>query len=123
MLPGNGTILLETIANINSSLKSNKFYAKSNVILSLIQQLQSTLGKIIKICDDALISETENDFIALNKENLNELVVQLHEGVNVSCAVIARYFHPLTISLSLPLIFFVKHSHRISLISYTKRNH
>jgi Rap guanine nucleotide exchange factor 1 len=100
MLPGNGTILLETIANINSSLKSNKFYAKSNVILSLIQQLQSTLGKIIKICDDALISEAENDFIALNKENINELVVQLHEGVNVSCAVIARYFHPLTISFS-----------------------
>ncbi|KAL7052343.1 hypothetical protein ACKWTF_004846 [Chironomus riparius] len=82
MLPGNGTILIETIANINSSLKSNKFYAKSSIILSLIQQLQSSLGKIIKICDDALISETENDFIAQNKENINELVVQLHEGVN-----------------------------------------
>ncbi|XP_070501755.1 guanine nucleotide-releasing factor 2 isoform X2 [Chironomus tepperi] len=82
MLPGNGTILLETIANINSSLKNNKFYAKSSVILSLIQQLQSSLGKIIKICDDALISETENDFIAENKQNINDLIVQLREGVN-----------------------------------------
>lgn len=84
MLPGNGTILLETIANINSSLKNNKFYAHSSVILSLIQKLQLTLGKIIKICDDALISEKETDFIALNKDNINELVVQLHEDVNVS---------------------------------------
>lgn len=117
MLPGNGTILLETIANINSSLKNNKFYAKSSVILSLIQQLQSTLGKIIKICDDALVSETENDFIAQNKENINELVVQLHEGVNVSCCSYCalfpppiKFFYSLILSVSFCLIY------RISLI-------
>ena len=118
MLPGNGTILLENIANINSSLKNNKFYAKSSVILSLIQQLQSTLGKIIKICDDALISETENDFIAENKENINELVVQLHEGVNVSYCSYCALFPPshfISVSLSLYFIF-VTCIHRISLI-------
>lgn len=84
MLPGNGTILLETIANINSALKSNKYHTKSSAVISATQQVQTVLGKLIKLCDDALISEDEQNFIALNKDNVKELVEQLIDGVTVS---------------------------------------
>lgn len=84
MLPGNGTILLELIATINSSIKSNKYHTKSSAVISATQQVQTVLGKLIKLCDDALISEDEQDFIALNKDNVKELVEQLIDGVTVS---------------------------------------
>lgn len=84
MLPGNGTILLESIADINSSLRNNKFYAQSSVIISSVQRIQIILAKIIKICDDALVSDEEQNFIKVNKGNINDLIAQLHEGVNVS---------------------------------------
>lgn len=85
MLPGNGTILLETIANINSALKSNKYHPKSSSVISATQQVQIVLGKLIKLCDDALVSDDEENFIALNKDNAKELVEQLIDGVTVSC--------------------------------------
>ncbi|KAG5675645.1 hypothetical protein PVAND_005533 [Polypedilum vanderplanki] len=53
-----------------------------NTLTHFNDQIQLILGKIIKICDDALVSEEEEDFIALNKEHLNDLVIQLIEGVN-----------------------------------------
>lgn len=84
MLPGNGTILLETIANINAAMKSHKYHPKSSAVISATQQVQSVLGKLIKLCDDALISEDEENFIALNKDNAKELVEQLIDGITVS---------------------------------------
>ena len=84
MLPGNGTILLESIANINSALRSSKYHTKSSAVISATQQVQTVLGKLIKLCDDALLSEDEQNFIALNKDNIKELVEQLIDGVTVS---------------------------------------
>jgi hypothetical protein len=74
MLPGNGTILLESIANINSSLKERK----DSSIISSTQQIQLILGKLIKLCDDALISDDEETFITLNKESIKEYVEELN---------------------------------------------
>jgi Rap guanine nucleotide exchange factor 1 len=84
MLPGNGTILLETIANINSSIKSNKHYVHNSAIISCNQQIQIVLGKIIKICDDALLNDDEEGFINSNKDVLKDLVDQLQNGVKVN---------------------------------------
>lgn len=84
MLAGNCTVLLESIANINSSLKNNKHNVQSSAVISATQKIQLILGKIIKICDDALVSDNEEHFIAINKENLKELIEQLQDGINVS---------------------------------------
>jgi hypothetical protein len=80
MLPGNGTILLESIANINSSLKERK----DSSIISSTQQIQLILGKLIKLCDDALISDDEETFITLNKESIKEYVEELNTCVSVN---------------------------------------
>lgn len=84
MLPGNCTILLETIAHIQSALKSNKYHTKSSSVISATQQVLLVLGKLIKLCDDALVSESDENFIAVNKDNIKELIEQLIDGITVS---------------------------------------
>jgi predicted component of type VI protein secretion system len=46
--------------------------------------VQLVLGKLIKLCDDALVSESEENFIAVNKDNIKELIEQLIDGITVS---------------------------------------
>lgn len=45
------------------------------------QQVHHSLGNLIKLCDDALISENEEDFISLNKETVKEIVTNLDNAV------------------------------------------
>lgn len=45
------------------------------------QQVHHALGNLIKLCDDALISENEENFIALNKETVLEIVINLDTAV------------------------------------------
>lgn len=48
---------------------------------SATQQVHHSLGNLIKLCDDALISENEENFIALNKETVKEIVTNLDTAV------------------------------------------
>ena len=99
MLSGNGTIVLETIANVHSALKAQKLNNTHNSAiisgkyfrdeleimtnfqkrLTATQQVHHALGNLIKLCDDALVSENEENFIALNKETVKEIVTSLGE--------------------------------------------
>ncbi|CRK99983.1 CLUMA_CG013275, isoform B [Clunio marinus] len=82
MLPGNVTIVLESIANIHSVLKAQKSNEHSSAIISATQQVFVSLGNLIKLCDDALISDNEENFIALNKETVTEIIESLDNAVN-----------------------------------------
>lgn len=84
MLHGNGTIVLESIANIHSALKAQKVNEHSSAIYACQQQVQHSLGNLIKMCDDALISDNEENFIAINKETVKEIIENLDNAVTVS---------------------------------------
>lgn len=83
MLHGNGTLLMESIANIHSALKAQKMNEFSSAIYASQQQVHHSLGKLIKLCDDALISENEETFIAENKENVKDIIENLDQAVEV----------------------------------------
>lgn len=84
MLHGNGTIVLESIANIYSALKAQKLNEQNSAIISAKQQAHHALGNLIKLCDEALISDNEENFIALNKETVREIIENLDNAVTVS---------------------------------------
>lgn len=84
MLHGNVTIVLESVANIESALKAQKFHQHSSAIYTCQQQVHHSLGSLIKLCDDALISDNEENYIALNKENVKEITDNLDNAVSVS---------------------------------------
>lgn len=79
-----GTIVLESIANIHSALKAQKLNEHNSAIISAKQQAHHSLGNLIKLCDDALISDNEENFIALNKETVKEIIENLDNAVTVS---------------------------------------
>lgn len=83
MLHGNGTIVLESIANIHSALKAQKLNEQSSAIYSQQEQVHFSLGNLIKLCDEALISDNEENFIALNKETVKEIIENLDTAVSV----------------------------------------
>lgn len=78
-----GTVVLESIANIHSALKAQKLNEHNSAIISAKQQAHHSLGNLIKLCDDALISDNEENFIALNKETVKEIVENLDNAVTV----------------------------------------
>lgn len=84
MLHGNGTIVLESIANIHSALKARKLNEHNSAFISAKQQAHHSLGNLIKLCDDALLSDNEENFIALNKETVKEIIENLDNAVTVS---------------------------------------
>lgn len=79
--------MLESIANIHSALKAQKLNEHNSAIISAKQQAHHSLGNLIKLCDDALISDNEENFIALNKETVKEIIENLDNAVTVSLKV------------------------------------
>lgn len=79
-----GTVVLESIANIHSALKAQKLDEHSSAIISAKQQAHQSLGDLIKLCDDALISSNEEDFMAVNKGKTKEIIENLDNAVTVS---------------------------------------
>ncbi|XP_071051039.1 guanine nucleotide-releasing factor 2 isoform X3 [Onthophagus taurus] len=79
MLPGNGTIVLDTIWAINLIVQRTIGPSdKTKSIKSATQRMYNSVGKLIKLCDDALIDETCS---ALDKQNVDEVVNQLEDSV------------------------------------------
>ncbi|KAK7580503.1 hypothetical protein V9T40_001132 [Parthenolecanium corni] len=78
MLPGNGTIVLESIANIHSALK--KSYAldeQSSLIVSGLNRVYQSVAGLIKLCDDLLIRGEKVE----NKEYVTETIQYVEEAV------------------------------------------
>lgn len=86
MLNGNVTILIEYINEIHTALEAQQKLNKTNKspLISATQQVNQSLGNLIKLCDDALVSDNEENFIALNKDYLKECIENLENGVTVS---------------------------------------
>lgn len=77
VLPGNGTVVLETITTIHGVLKSYVFIDQSSTLVSATNQVYQSLAKLIKLCDDVLLIGEK----ALNKENVTEVVQLVEDAV------------------------------------------
>lgn len=79
VLPGNGTVVLETVATIHSALKTcllNEQGAQSSLLVSATNQVYQSMAQLIRLCDDVLL----NGGKALNTEN----VAQVRETTSTS---------------------------------------
>lgn len=88
MLSGNVTILIEYINEIHAALKAHKLNeTNKSLLISATQQVNQSLGNLIKLCDDALVSDNQETFIAGNKEYLKECIENLENGITVSSSI------------------------------------
>ncbi|XP_063235683.1 guanine nucleotide-releasing factor 2 isoform X3 [Bacillus rossius redtenbacheri] len=77
VLPGNGTVVLETITTIHGVLKTYVLNDQSSTLVSATNQVYQSLAKLIKLCDDVLLHGEK----ALDKENVSEVVQLVDEAV------------------------------------------
>lgn len=118
MLPGNGTVVLESIANVHAGTEysfflfcivSNKHFLNdiftalqtytlnehSSAIISATTQVYLSLGKLIKLCDEVLLSENEENCASLSNENVTEVVDLVDTAIivsknNIACSINKR---------------------------------
>lgn len=83
VLPGNGTILLESIANINNALQSLPLNVHRNSVTSAKTQLYSSLGKLIKLSDEVLTKGDDAYFASLDKESVIEIIASVDSAIQV----------------------------------------
>lgn len=76
MLAENGTIVLETIAQVHTQLQSYALNEYSSALISATTQVYDALGKLIKLCDEVILSDDEEKCTSLSKENV-EYVIEL----------------------------------------------
>uniref|UniRef100_A0A1B0A8G7 CRK SH3-binding GNRP n=1 Tax=Glossina pallidipes TaxID=7398 RepID=A0A1B0A8G7_GLOPL len=81
VLPGNGTVILETIASMFSVIQSYMLNENSATLLSATQQVYQSLGKLIKLCDEVMLSEDNEECASLSSENVKEIVDLLEDAV------------------------------------------
>ncbi|GAB0095924.1 Ras-like guanine nucleotide exchange factor [Sergentomyia squamirostris] len=79
MLPGNGTVVLESIANVHTALQAYGLNEQSNALISAKTQVYASLGRLIKLCDEVLLAENEQTCAAIEPENVQE-VMELMEA-------------------------------------------
>ncbi|XP_014274187.1 guanine nucleotide-releasing factor 2 isoform X2 [Halyomorpha halys] len=77
VLPGNGTIVLESIATIQSVLKTYVFIDQSTALTTATKEVYQSLMKLIMLCDDVLIGGEK----VLNKDNVHKVLKQVDEAV------------------------------------------
>lgn len=84
VLPANGTVVLETIANVHTALQPYTLNENSSAIISATTQVYLSLGKLIKLCDEVLLSEDDTNCASLSQENVTEVVELVEKAVQVS---------------------------------------
>lgn len=84
VLPGNGTVVLESIANVHTALQSYTLDENSSAIISATTKVYLSLGKLIKLCDEVLLSEDDANCASLSQENVAEVVELVDSAVQVS---------------------------------------
>ncbi|XP_063983968.1 guanine nucleotide-releasing factor 2 isoform X3 [Diachasmimorpha longicaudata] len=82
MLPGNGTIVLDTVTTIHTVLKSYVVYEKSSTLNSATNQVYQALAKLLKLCDDVLIHGNQSaPCPALDTENVTHVIGLVEDAV------------------------------------------
>ncbi|XP_063707501.1 guanine nucleotide-releasing factor 2 isoform X2 [Culicoides brevitarsis] len=76
MLADNGTVVLESISNVHAALQSYGLSEHSSALISATTQVYDALGKLIKLCDEVILSDEDEKCASLSKENV-ECVVEL----------------------------------------------
>lgn len=79
MLPGNGTIVLDTVWAINLAVKSSVSSEFSSSIVSATHHMYQSVARLIKLCDDVLIDGSESS--ALSESNVKEVIEQVEDAV------------------------------------------
>ncbi|KAG7209272.1 hypothetical protein KM043_015388 [Ampulex compressa] len=80
MLPGNGTIVLDTVTTIHTVLKSYLLYENSSTLGSATNQVYQALAQLLKLCDDVLLHGDQSS--ALDTENVTHVIGLVEEAVN-----------------------------------------
>ncbi|XP_032594459.1 guanine nucleotide-releasing factor 2 isoform X1 [Drosophila grimshawi] len=81
VLPGNGTVILETIASMYSVIQKYTLNENSAIMSSATQQVYQSLGKLIKLCDEVMLSEKSGECASLSNENVREVIDLLEDAV------------------------------------------
>lgn len=82
MLSDNGTVVLDMICNVHNALQSYTLNENSSVLISATTQVYLSLGKLIKFCDEILLSEDDEHGAKLSQENVKEIVELVESSVN-----------------------------------------
>ncbi|XP_036676112.2 guanine nucleotide-releasing factor 2 isoform X3 [Drosophila suzukii] len=81
VLPGNGTVILETIASMYSVIQTYTLNEHSAIMSGATQQVYQSLGKLIKLCDEVMLSEESGECASLSNENVREVIDLLEDAV------------------------------------------
>nr|XP_017012180.2 guanine nucleotide-releasing factor 2 isoform X14 [Drosophila takahashii] len=81
VLPGNGTVILETIASMYSVIQTYTLNENSAIMSGATQQVYQSLGKLIKLCDEVMLSEESGECASLSNENVREVIDLLEDAV------------------------------------------
>ncbi|XP_035892877.1 guanine nucleotide-releasing factor 2 isoform X5 [Anopheles stephensi] len=82
MLPGNGTVVLESIANVHTALQSYTLNEQSTAFINATNHVYVSLGNLLKLCDEVLLTKEGDDCPSLSKENVKEVVELVENAVN-----------------------------------------
>lgn len=101
VLPGNGTVVLESIANVHTALQPYTLNENSSAIISATTQVYLSLGKLIRLCDEVtMLSEDDTNCASLSQENVTEVVELVDSAVQVSSFFFFYRFKSLTLLLN-----------------------
>ncbi|XP_043254314.1 guanine nucleotide-releasing factor 2 isoform X2 [Colletes gigas] len=102
MLPGNGTIVLDTVTTIHTVLKSYLLSENSSTLGSATNQVYQALAQLLKLCDDVLLHGDQSS--ALDTENVTHIIGLVEEAVKNLVALanekIANRQKPATVTTS-----------------------
>lgn len=79
MLPGNGTVVLETVTSICGVFKSYDINEQSSLVVSALNQVYQSVAQLIKLCDDVLIFGEK----AINTENVSDILRLVELAIQV----------------------------------------
>ncbi|XP_035773847.1 guanine nucleotide-releasing factor 2-like isoform X3 [Anopheles albimanus] len=82
MLPGNGTVVLETIANVHTALQSYTLNENSTAFINATNHVYISLGNLLRLCDEVLLTKEGEDCPSLSKENVKEVIELVENAVN-----------------------------------------
>lgn len=78
VLPGNGTIILDTVWAINLAVKSLVSADNSSSVTSATHQLFQSVAKLIKLCDETLIT---SEPFQINESHVGEVTDLVNDAV------------------------------------------
>ncbi|XP_044007017.1 guanine nucleotide-releasing factor 2 isoform X2 [Aphidius gifuensis] len=82
MLPGNGTIVLDTVTTIHTVLKSYLLYENSSTLGSATNQVYQALARLLKLCDDVLLHGNQSSPCpALDADNVSHVIGLVEDAV------------------------------------------